>query len=236
MPEITIITAADEKFKKMVEVTEMSSKMLRYNTVVYDLGGLGYGKPFEARISIQPGAKIPSKPMIINDALNNVKENDVVLWLDADAVIWNRVDEIIDYDFDIAVTVRKKKELENDLPINAGVVFVRKTKNIQKFMDKWMDLCITGKSDQVELNKLCQVTTKDFDKTVKREGIKVKVLHCDIYNNFYFKKPQLHAKITHYKSKHRAYWPRRTLKKIPKNPTQEIIMLNTSSIIDNKGD
>ena len=115
--------------------------------------------------------------------------------------------------------MRRPKTVENDLPINAGVVFVRKTKNAKEFVKKWIELCNTGVSDQVELNKLAKVLSTDMNTTVQRENTKIHVFECDIYNNFYFKKTQLHAKIIHYKSKHRLRWPERTIKKIPKGYT-----------------
>ena len=234
MAEIYIVSAADENFKEMVKMTELSSNLLRYKTFIYDLGNLGYGTPFEARISQKAGAKIPSKPLIIQDALQKVNVNDMVLWLDADAIIWDRVDEVYSNNFDIAVTVRKKKDKENSLPINAGVVFVKKTSNTDILMDKWITACNTGISDQVELNRLLNVVSNDIGNVVVRNNLRIKVLPCDIYNNFYFKKNQNHAKIIHYKSKHRAYWPRKTVNKIPKNPTKEQILLNTVGLTGDK--
>src|SRR6056300_24193 len=216
---ITVITAADSNFKEFVEKCADSSRQLNYKTFVYDLGGLNYGIPFEGRVSPKIGAKIPSKPSIILDALGRVNKGDIVAWVDADTILWERFDEIELGNYDIGVTVRRPKQAESDLPINAGVVFVRKTRNAEEFVKKWIALCDTGVSDQVELNKLSQVTSNDLNTTVQKENTKIHVFECDIYNNFYFKKTQLHAKITHYKSKHRFRWPERTIKKIPKGHT-----------------
>ena len=205
---ITTVIAGDANFKKYVEKSVEYSTKLGYNTLVYDLGGLGFGEKFDARVTAKVGAKIPSKPNIIKQALNNIKENDVVAWIDADALIQNRFDEIADIDFDIGVTVRQPKSKENSLPINAGVVFVRKTSQSLEFVDKWVKLCETGVSDQQELNKLAQVTTQDLDTTVIRDKTKIHVFPCNIYNNFYFSKKDVpHAKIKHYKSKLRNLFP-----------------------------
>lgn len=216
---ITVITAADKNFQEFVEKCAESSKSLNYNTIIYDLGGLGLGKPFKGKVSPKIGAKIPSKPKMIMDALQSVNFKDIIAWVDADTILWQRFDEIEAGNYDIGVTVRRPKDKENDLPINAGVVFVRKTNNSLKFVQEWIDLCETGISDQQELNKLCNVISSDIDSTVIRENTRIHVFPCDIYNNFYFKKPQLHAKIIHYKSKHRFRWPERTTKKIPKSGT-----------------
>ena len=207
MSKITTVIAGDSNFKKYVDKAAAHCRSVGYEPVVYDLGGLGYGIPFEGRVSPQVGAKIPSKPGMIKETLKNVEYGEYVVWIDADALIEDRIDEIM-FDYDIGVTVRQPKQIENSLPLNAGIVFVRKTPAALMFVDEWIKLCETGVSDQQELNKLCQVTTKDTNKTVVRNNTKIHVFECRIYNNFYFaKKPAPHAKIKHYKSKLRFLWP-----------------------------
>lgn len=205
---ITTVIAGDFNFKKYVEKSVEYSTKLGYNTLVYDLGNLGFGEPFEARVTAKIGAMIPSKPNIIKHALANVNEGDIVAWIDADALIVQRFDEIADTDFDIGVTVRQPKARENSLPINAGIVFLRKTSETLKFVDKWVELCESGVSDQQELNKLAQITTQDMHTTVIRDKTKIHAFPCRIYNNFYFSKKSVpHAKIKHYKSKLRNLFP-----------------------------
>ena len=207
MGVIKTVIAGDANFKKYVDKAVAYSKNVGYETVVYDLGGLGYGIPFDARVSPKVGAKIPSKPAIIMETLKTVAEGDYVVWIDADALIEKRIDEIM-FDYDIGVTVRQRKQKENSLPINAGIVFVRKTPTALKFVKEWIKLCDTGVSDQQELNKLCKVTTKDTNTTVVRNNTRIHVFECKIYNNVYFgKKKTPHAKIKHYKSKLRHLWP-----------------------------
>ena len=234
MSNITVITAADKNFEDFVNMCSDSSINVGYKTLIYDLGGLEKGIPFDGKVSTKNGAKIPSKPSMILDALGRVEEKDIIAWVDADAIIWNRFDEIFDYKFDIGVTLRKPKEKENDLPINAGVVFIRKNKRSIRFVKEWIELCSTGISDQQELNKLCQITSKDLNKTCIRRDVFVHAFPCDIYNNFYFKSPQLHAKIIHYKSKHRSWWPKRTTKKIPKNAAVSVRAANTQDRFDSQ--
>jgi hypothetical protein len=207
MNKITTVIAGDANFRKYVDKAVACSKNVGYEPVVYDLGGLGYGIPFEARVSPKVGAKIPSKPGIIMETLKTVNEGDYVVWIDADALIEKRIDEIM-FDYDIGVTVRQRKQIENSLPINAGIVFVKKTPAALKFVKEWIKLCETGVSDQQELNKLCNITTVDTDTTVVRDNVKIHVFPCKIYNNVYFAKKKVpHAKIKHYKSKLRHLWP-----------------------------
>lgn len=232
MSKILIITAADQKFRNLCEMCSNSAKDLGYETIVYDLGKLGFGKPFDGRFSDQVGAKIPSKPSMILDALTLVNDNDYVVWLDADAIIWDTIDEIKS-PYDIGVTVRKPKLKESDSPINAGVCFFRKTPATLEFVKTWIEACKTSISDQMELNRLLRgISTKHLDKTVKIKVsnfyINVNVFPCDVYNSWYFKGPQTHAKVTHYKSKYRRFWPTRTIKKI--KPTDN----NPSGFISEK--
>lgn len=228
MSDILVITAANKKFEDLVHMCAKSSKDLGYNTLIYDLGGLETGIPFDGRVFDQIGGKIPSKPNIILDALYRVNDKDYVVWLDADTIMWNNIEDIR-ANYDIGVTVRNPKHTENDLPINAGVVFIRKTDASIKFVEEWASICENEESDQVVLNRLCKVTSAHIGTCIKKNNTSIKIFPCDTHNNFYFKKPQLHAKIIHYKSKHRSWWPNRTVKKIPKGASDIIKDTNTES-------
>lgn len=221
MNKIRIITAADYNFKEMALMAYRSAIDLNYETTIYDLGGLGQGIPFTGRVSDSIGAKIPSKPNIILDALTRCNINDIVVWIDADTIIWDRIDEIAKERWDLGVTVRKPKAKDRDDFINAGVLFVRKTDQSLKFMKRWIENCVNGVSDQKELNNILKLKNADYNKDKNINGLSVKIFPCDIYNNFYFKQPQQSAKITHYKSKLRYMWPRRTITRIPKMSTEE---------------
>ena len=58
MSKITTVVAGDKNFIHYTTLSAKCSEQLGYPTKVYDLGGLGFGKPFEARVSPQIGAKI----------------------------------------------------------------------------------------------------------------------------------------------------------------------------------
>ena len=184
-----------------------------YKVLVYDLGDLGFGKPFDARVYDAANAKIPSKPAIIKDALDQVEFDDYVVWMDADTILWDTLDNIKG-DYDLGVTVRTSKSREVGMPINAGVVIVKKTTASLEFLEKWVLKCASGESDQRELNTLVKVSSTDVDTDVISKGVIFRVFSCKEYNNFYFKKTQLDAKITHYKSSVRWWWPRRVIGKI----------------------
>lgn len=202
---ITFVIAGDINYKQYVETGVKYIKKIGYPVLIYDLGGLGYGIPFSGRFSDVENSKIPCKPHIIKDALSKIPDGNHLVWLDADAVIFERIDEIIQ-DYDIGVTVRLPKAIENSMPINAGIIFFKKTNSAQTFVENWIRLSDQDISDQPPLNKLASVVCADRGTTVIRDGVKIKVFPCEIYNNFY-KKGNHKFKIKHYKSKIRNLYP-----------------------------
>ena len=202
---IKVILAGDKNYKPFVEKGMQYANNAGYETIIYDLGGMEIGKPFEGRFSDERNAKIPCKPHIIRDALDSINDNEYIVWTDADALIYKNIDEI-KLDYDIGVTVRNMKDKEHDVPINAGVVFVRKTPNALKFLDKWCELSDQGVSDQPPLNRLCNVDSSKIGFTVNRDGVLIHVFKGSIYNNS-SKKPSLEIKIKHFKSKIRHLYP-----------------------------
>ena len=209
---ITFVSAANKKFETYLLRLNQDLKKLHYNFIVYNLGGLSFGIPFDGKVSKKSYQTIPCKPEIIENALKSVEENSFVVWLDADTIINSRIDEIID-DYDIGVTVRKIKNKETeDIPINAGVLFFQKTKNTMEFIDVWKQKSYEFGGDQIPLNKLCNIDISNTNQIVSRNNLKIKAFPCDIYNNFYFAKDQSHAKIVHFKSKFRKKYPHITVK------------------------
>lgn len=204
---ITFVIAGDKNFKNFVDTAVEHIKSVNYPVLIYDLGNLGYGKSFVGRYGSKEGAKIPCKPHIIRDALNDIKDNEYLVWFDADALIFDRIDEI-QLDYDIGVTVRLPKQVENTNPINAGIVFIKKTPKAIDFVENWIRLSDQDISDQPPLNKLAKVVCADRGNTVIRDGVKIRVFPCEVYNNFYFaKKNKPGVKIKHYKSKLRFLYP-----------------------------
>jgi hypothetical protein len=85
--DITVVIAGDSNFKPYVEQGIRWTEKLGYPILAYDLGNLGFGKPFSGRFSDAANAKIPCKPHIIADALESIKDGEYLVWLDADALI-----------------------------------------------------------------------------------------------------------------------------------------------------
>lgn len=204
---ITFVIAGDKNFSHFVETGIRHIEKLGYPILIYDLGGLGKGIKFEGRVSTSTGAKIPCKPHIVRDALSYIENDQYLVWFDADALIFDRIDEIQE-NYDIGVTVRQPKNIENSNPINAGILFFRKTKKSLEFVEEWANLADKDISDQPPLNRLAKVFSYDKGKTVERNGVMIKVFPSEIYNNVYFgKKDRPGIKIKHYKSKLRHLYP-----------------------------
>lgn len=199
---LTVLTAANSDFKILYEYLKHSVANQGYPLITYDLGNLGEGHPFEARISHEDRAKIPSKPSIIKDALDKITDGEYLVWMDSDTLMVGSL-EYVEQDYDIGVTLRPQRHMLpvfEEIPINAGVIFFRKTPALMQFMEVWIKACETAKSDQTELNKLIQLTSEDMESVVTQQGVKVKVFSCEEYNNYFFFEDQSNAKILHFKS------------------------------------
>lgn len=146
------------------------------------------------------------KPAIISDLSERVSGN--IFYLDADVVLINRIDELFDFDFDVAGTVRSKYEekwrnyQERLAPakINAGViVFNTKSKHIREFVDLWVENINAMKMsyirEQQALSKLFQSSNElIFDQyyntgclELRSGAIRTIILPCQIYNHFNLK-------------------------------------------------
>lgn len=206
MSKITVVTAANKKYEKYLKYTKESSNSFGYDCLIYDLGGLGYGKKFEGRFSDVANAKIPCKPSIIKDAMSSINDGDYLVWMDADALLVDSID-CIAQDYDVGVTLRSPRHMIKHIPLNAGVIFFRKNDRTLKFIEKWDLICKKAESDQVILNYLIPVSSGCEQKVLNIDDFLVKVFTCEEYNNYYFDENQRAAKIKHYKTSLRNLHP-----------------------------
>lgn len=205
---ITFVTAANSSYKQYCSSLLICLEKLGYKTLIYDLGNLGQGIPFKCSLSTKSYKTIPAKPLIIYSALEQVPKGSYLVWLDADVLIRQRIDEIATNDYDLGVTVRKKREKNNKKgTINAGVIVVRHTTFVLEFLDIWAKLSQKREGDQWALNELCSFPINKTNQTIIKEKLVIKGFPCSVYNNFYFKKNQDIAKIIHFKDVCRKYYP-----------------------------
>lgn len=191
------------------------NKKRGYDTYVYDLGGLGFGEPFDVQESFdltmdRTFSKSPYKPFIIRKALQDTK--GFVAWLDADAMAIRKFDEVESDDYDIGVTMRRPHERggteypEYSGYANAGVMFFNYNERTMNFIDAWIRTLphTYTQSDQQALVKLCLECTdfSEYDKVFvhPRYGTRIKVFKCDEYNFYYYPEtPFPTTKIVHLK-------------------------------------
>lgn len=227
-----ILTAGDRKFKSLVQTSWNQTKKFGYSMFVYDLGGLGFGKPMtiDHRLfrengyywELDGGIRAPGvhKPRMIKDYLvNHCKMNEFVAYLDGDAILIDRIDEVIG-DYDVGVTVRSPSEIEelkrifNGQPrlyegyINNGVMFFRKTEATLNFIDHWVRETDRLKTDQLGLNRLLEDHFPVIaNQIIACRGVRVRTFDTRIYNNYYFLKgEQKDAKILHFKKDRRVFF------------------------------
>jgi len=140
------------------------------------------------------------KPHCIRDCATRI-DGDLV-FLDGDAVLANDIDEVMNDDFDIGVTLRPQKEIEaarergNFHVLNAGVIyFPCPAKKITAFVNEWISRMSELECDLYEQTALTQlVQTADIDiyddyyntGTLNIDGfdITVKVLPTAKYNYY----------------------------------------------------
>jgi len=218
---MNIIIAADSNFREQAEFSIQKVKEFGYKPVVYDLGGLGFGKALETEpvvIGEADGAYVEfarsySKPQIVRDAFNG---KDFLVWLDADAFIIKPLGGILTDDYDVGVTMRRQRERgKSRFPnmwgyLNTGVIFFNHTDKASEFIDKWEEkrLTLVPQDNQYALNELVREVTDltEYDKVfVRDDGIRIKVFRCEEYNCFYFQEGiSDEAKILHFKGRYRS--------------------------------
>lgn len=199
--KFNIVTASDIKLINFVKPCLESIKSQGYDPLFYNLGGLDFGIPFEAKTSEKPLQKFPKKPFIIKDALSRIPKNSWLAWLDIDCIMKSSIDDALNDQYDVGVTFRKDH-------LNSGVTFWNNNKRTVSFLEKWCEASLKENGDQKGLNMLCKINSKDSINTkVIIDNTIIKVFDSEIYNNFFFKKNQNNAKILHYKSKFRDMFP-----------------------------
>jgi hypothetical protein len=226
-PPITVLTCADERFAASVQASLSSLRRLGYRGVVYNLGGLGFGIPYPVTSELLEQKTVVSsngfwfkscvyKPEIISHCLQHIGES-LVVYLDGDAVMLDRVDELAGIDFDIGVTLRRNEEREFDRQAgkscagfrhaaNAGVLFFRNSPQTRFFVSRWAELSAEMQTDQGALNRLIEeagIPAHGNSGTVATAL--VKGFPTNIYNYYYFDdepQPSSSPKILHFKHKY----------------------------------
>lgn len=80
-----------------------------------------------------PRKRIPLKLRFWADVCRSSRKDDFLCFLDCDTVILKNINQYLDGDFDFLYTWKEEK-----FPINVGVVIVRNSEKINKFIELWL--------------------------------------------------------------------------------------------------
>lgn len=208
-----ILVAANYRMRRLAYACVESAKRLGYSVILYDLGGLGFGKSFIVhdnafqkkgfyrKIAHRRYCFGDHKPAIIKDCLRSF--NEFIVYLDADTVLIDRIDGIIG-DYDVGLTVRPKWEVEKvikkayddnyfiyDGYVNAGVMCFNPTEATNRFLEQWEYKITELHDDQGAINDMLK---KYFPlkngQLIETQGIKIRTFDTMQYNYYYFHTPQ----------------------------------------------
>lgn len=225
--KVRILTAGCKKFVKPIELNLKQAKFFGYDTTVYDLGNLGIDNSIVHEITdpdfakksrytktseIGYAAKSLHKGDIVLDCLKN-NPNDLVVYMDGDAMLLDSIDEVDTGDYDIGITIRdaretKKIKHKNEKlkaflgTINAGIIIFAPTDVAKEFTKRWSEQIVPMESDQKALNQLVNpdmIQYKPGDIFVV-DGVRFKCFDGGIYNFGHWpERPQEDVKILHCK-------------------------------------
>jgi len=127
------------------------------------------------------------KPYCMLDCAERIEGK--LIFLDGDAFLINKIDEVLNDVFDIGVTLRPKEEMEkgrakvNCNMLNSGVIFFNSnSEKIQMFIKTWIERMERTKEymmEQTALTILIGETGKDIYDGYFKEGI-LKIRDCEI--------------------------------------------------------
>jgi len=220
---------ANFTFSSVINKTVKKAQEFGYVAEVYDLGTLGFGRPFSVEDEsfskhgfyekeVVKGYKSKSlfKPKMVKSCLEEHK--DLTVYLDGDALLCGDLSAIDTDDYDIGVTLRHTSELEGEWHqehfeiakyVNAGVIFFRPTSGTEGFLDRWDKLTDELGNDQMALNKLtCPDYYPEIGSVLDIDGVRVKYFAGTEYNYYYFKEHSTSGvKIMHFKGDVRHLYP-----------------------------
>ncbi len=156
------------------------------------------------------------KPFIILDCVKRCQGK--LIFLDGDAFLINKIDELLSVEFDVGLTLRRKHEIHNEKNkcqvLNAGVLFFMGAhEKTEAFLKQWIRTMIHTYEYLIEQTALTRMTEKD-NPTIYNDyyntgivivdglSIKVKVLPCESYNFNWIEEgvDKKKNKIVHFKS------------------------------------
>ncbi len=172
---ITVILGANGKYRDFARYAVAKAEIHGYNVIPYDLGGLGFGVPFEVppETLVANRGQFPPALFKMDIIEKTLRDHDKVLLVDADAFIERPVDEAFEDEFDIGVTFRpnnagmvemyrnpESSRSQRMGYINSGAVFAKQTSKAFEFLKAWKKEAYRMNTDQGGLNAVVMPYTK----------------------------------------------------------------------------
>ena len=221
MEEINFITMGDKKYFIFINY---SAKLLEsidsnYRYFIYDLG---FTKSQREELKSYPNTQVIEwvdltnfkeedkfeyictlKPRCLTDCLKKVNSNKII-YIDGDAFVLAKINEVFNYDFEIGVTIRlDSKYLQAGerigilLYINAGVIFFNlDLQKMESFLHDWINEINDTSSilrEQTALNKLIYNNrffgyySKGDINLSNGDHIRIMAFPCSEYNHYEIK-------------------------------------------------
>ena len=213
-----ILVAANRRMRKFASACVKSAHKLGYSVIVYDLGGLGFGKPFTVDNKtfqekgyyreILPGRYScgEHKPAVIKDCLRSC--NEFIVYLDADTILIDRIDEMAgDYDvgliikpeWEVEKVIKKKYPNDNYLIygayVNAGVMCFNPTEATHRFLEQWEYKTKELQNDQGAINDMLkEYFPLKSGQFIETQGIKIRTFDTMSYSYYYFRWPIIYKR------------------------------------------
>jgi hypothetical protein len=200
-----------QHWNRMLDAMKASAEKVGHKAIIYDLPTQDrwIGNQYELLLSLCWKYKV----IFMHDILD--QQSDDVVWVDGDCLVINPIDfnKAID-GCDLAFTLRdvgdrnKTRTAVQDGYLNSGVVFIRNNSRSREFMKLARKQVTLSLYDQEAFNKILLEASalERHGEVINIYGIKVKILNCREYNNFYFDEGHRSAKILHFKGRGRSIW------------------------------
>ena len=211
---VIVVTGGTTEYRQIVDAQARKCAQFGYKHLIFDLGGLGIGEPYEVeREDLEPtvnGDSLPPatfKAHLVQRGLGVAKPNESVCWLDADCIPLRGFEP--SGSWDAAVTLRPAPEigLSNNPALdylNSGVVWFRDNCKGRSLCVTWGILSGQMGTDQGALNQMAGSALdkagwlRYLGKTIPQNcGGNVLILDCAEWNNW--SPPFTGARIAHFK-------------------------------------
>lgn len=198
-----IFTVFNHNFAKYYRLLKRSCNRLNY-TLDYKLLNESLNDYYYLQLEDGWKSKALHKAKYLLQYMEELPDGELVIYLDVDTLLLDKIDEVNTKDYDIGLTYRIKEDFinlknghEKYMEIgNCGVLFLYKNEQIMHLLKTWGENIYIYKNDQLALKA-----------TLDRKTIKTKDFDPIVYNFAYFKHLDYRsAKILHFKTSSRQYY------------------------------